>query len=262
MKLLLPLLALCLTLSLHAQDRQFTRVEQSATLPENGKELEVFSTHRFGRDRYYHCHQVSLEYEFGITDRLLTSLYINFDQRSRGEQNGIQTSTKYAVASEWKYRLSDPVGDPFGSALYGEVGVGSAEMKLEFKLILDKKIGPHIFAMNLYGEAEYEFTTMNYVTESKVKYPLNILAGYMYRLSPHWYVGVEVAQRNTIYKGEIIKSVVNAGPTLIHAGKDWSLLLNVLPQISNLKATALDFQELDVREAERMDLRLIYIMAL
>jgi hypothetical protein len=60
------------------------------------------------------------------------------------------------AALEAIYQLSDPVDKPIGSALYGEVRGGDRFAELEAKLILEKDVGPWIFAYNATLEAEWE----------------------------------------------------------------------------------------------------------
>ena len=59
------------------------------------------------------------------------------------------------MSSEWKLKLSDPVADRAGVALYAELSAGPSEVELEGKLIFDKRAGRFLGALNLAAEHEW-----------------------------------------------------------------------------------------------------------
>ncbi|MCC6524672.1 MAG: hypothetical protein IT373_18590, partial [Polyangiaceae bacterium] len=141
--------------SASANERHFTYTYESAALPEDALELELWTTSRIGREERYVRFDNRLELEIGLSDRLLTAFYVNTEAKVSG--TGDATETEYAfagVSSEWKYKLSDASADALGSALYGEVSFGPEELELEAKLILDKRAGDVLLALNAVGELE------------------------------------------------------------------------------------------------------------
>src|SRR5262245_34530149 len=63
----------------YGNERHFTYTYESAVLPAQAKEIEVWTTPRLGRDDYYARFDQRLEFEVGLTDRLQTSLYLNWN---------------------------------------------------------------------------------------------------------------------------------------------------------------------------------------
>src|SRR5690349_6068799 len=117
-----------------ANQRHFTYTYESAVLPRGDREVELWSTFRTGRHDFYSRFDHRAEFEFGLTDRLMTSFYLNWQKISEADNTttppSIQSSSDFTgVSSEWKYKLSDPVADKIGSALYGELTLGTDEME-------------------------------------------------------------------------------------------------------------------------------------
>src|SRR5262245_22445372 len=76
-----------------ANDRHFTYTYESAVLPPDARELEVWTTWRTGRDRYYSAFDHRLEFEIGLTERLLTAFYLNFGGVTLETEFGSREST-------------------------------------------------------------------------------------------------------------------------------------------------------------------------
>src|SRR5262245_38541568 len=56
-----------------ANHRLFTYTYETAVLPQDARELELWTTWRGGRDRYYSAFDHRLEFEIGLTDQLMTA---------------------------------------------------------------------------------------------------------------------------------------------------------------------------------------------
>jgi len=151
------------TLSLmaaQAQDRNFVRTYQSTVLPKGAIDLEFWHTSRFGHaGQFFHAQDQQMEVEFGLGKNWQTAFYLNrYQQRFSTSADGTTTSNEIGFSNEWKVKLSDPVANKLGLALYGEWSLkGGDELELETKLILDKVIGKHLFAFNAVYEFEKEF---------------------------------------------------------------------------------------------------------
>jgi hypothetical protein len=261
MKKILLLGFLLLSLSTFAQDRLFTYTYQSNVLNRGQKELEVWTTMKTGRTDFYNAFDHRLEFEVGLGKKLQTSFYLNYGY-SKGIEtdNGVQSlidKTSYGFSNEWKLKLSDPVVDPIGSALYFEYGLGTDETELEGKLILDKQLGKSTHAFNLVGEYEIEreFETngnrIDVASEGEFKLEFNY--GYSYKFSKNLALGLEVMNQNTISEGNWEYSTLSAGPTLSYNFEGFWVNLTCLPQLTNLKTGSLEFHD-----SQRLQNRLIF----
>src|SRR4051812_19526924 len=127
-------IACCIVLSAatFAQDRQFVYTYQSLTLPKGTKDIEVWNTYRTGRQYLYNRLDQRIEFEVGVTDKLQTALYFNAEHKMYQSHldtlggiadtsfYGLFNESAFSFSSEWKLRLSDPVANRIGSALYAE----------------------------------------------------------------------------------------------------------------------------------------------
>ena len=79
-------IALSLNNISYADRKYFARSYLAYTLPQRAMELEIWNTMRIGKtEGYYYRMQPRFELEYGATDRLTTSLYMNFDQRTASD---------------------------------------------------------------------------------------------------------------------------------------------------------------------------------
>src|SRR5581483_2951778 len=152
-------LGLMVTGLVHAGDRHFLYSYESGVLNEGDRELETYSTFRFGRNHFYSAFDQQVELEVGLGDGVQTSLYLNFTQEMEDLGGGTPTVSPMfdGIASEWKFKLADNVADPFGLGLYAEPEFKPDELELETKVILDKNLGDWIWTLNLTAEPEYHW---------------------------------------------------------------------------------------------------------
>lgn len=261
MKKILLLCLISLSLNTFAQDRLFTYTYQSNVLNRGQKELEVWTTLKTGRTDFYNAFNHRLEFEVGLGGNVQTSFYLNY-----GYSKGIETDigvqslvsdNSYSFSNEWKWKLSDPVVDPIGTALYFEYGLGTDETELEAKLILDKQIGKSTHALNLVGEyeVEREFETNGNLIDvkSEGEYKLELNYGYSYKLNKNLSLGLEVMNQNTISEGNWEYSTLSAGPALSYNFQGFWVNFTCLPQLTNLKTGNLEFHD-----SQRLQNRLIF----
>lgn len=261
-KILSLAITLILTQYTYAQDRSFVRTYQSVILPKGEKEIEVWTTFRYGRDNFYRRLDNRFEFEFGLTHKLQTAFYINTSQRSAQSGNEINTeSTSVSFSNEWKYKLSDPVANAVGSALYGEYKIGTDELELEFKLILDKKINQHLFAFNVVSEFEFEPEVEDDGMEQEMETKFELDMAYLFRLNSHWGIGAELRNDNNVEEGEWIHSPLFFGPTLLYTQDKFWVILNAQPQLVNVKKEE-GADNLELTGYEKMDIRLIFSFTL
>lgn len=239
MKKLLFLGALLAFLGTQAQDRVFTYTYQSNVLNKGQKELEVWTTLGTGRQDYYRGLNHRLEFEIGLGSKLQTAFYLNYGYSAAQNSNGISLdfNNSYSFSNEWKLKLSDPVANKLGSALYFEYTLAPAETELEGKLILDKQTGKFIHAFNLEGELEFEkeFEAEENKFENEAEVKLEWNYGLSYQLRNNWFAGLEVMNSNVLEEGELEKSILSAGPGIAYVGQGFWVNFTLMPQLTNLK---------------------------
>jgi hypothetical protein len=239
-----------------ANDRHFTFTYESAVLPPGGRELEVWTTPRVGREEFFVRFDQRIEFEVGLTERLMTAFYLNAsatnaeiapdDREHEWEFEG--------VSSEWKLKLSDPVADGVGVALYGEVTGGPTELEAEAKLILDKQVGGMLLAANVVGANEWDYSGPETETEQELELDL----GAAWRVRPAFSVGLEIRNHNEVVDGEWEHSALFAGPVFAYATEDWWVAATVLPQLPALKKEGENGDRRILDEHEKLIARLLF----
>lgn len=249
--------------AIKAQDRMLARTYQTNVIGLNNKDLEVWNTYSFGRENFYTKLAQRFEFEFGLSNKLQTSVYLNREQVSYEvisfEQTGyIATTSNISFSSEWKYKISDPVADKFGFALYAELTAGTSEIELEGKLIFDKKIDKHLFAVNITGESEKAFSIKNNQTKLETEEnKLEFNFGYIYSTGKNFGLGVEIKNDNIFEEGKWMNSPLFIGPTISYSRDSWWLIFNALPQVINFKKEEGVTNNLELNDHEKFDFRLL-----
>jgi hypothetical protein len=254
-KTLLILSLFVLICNVYSNERKFGYVYQSNVLGKGNRELEIWTTARIGKDiPYFARTDHRIEFEWGVTNRLQTSFYINFRNISSDNGSGKTTAFDFeGISSEWKYQFSSPAKNALGFALYGELGLNTDEVELETKLIFDKKIQKSTFALNLVFENEWELGSHEAETEIALEGDL----GWSYDISNSFAAGIEIRNHNEIVEGEWEHSALFAGPVVSFSQPNWWLTLTVLPQITALKGKTGD-NNLVLDEHEKLETRLLF----
>jgi len=268
MRLRIPaLIALILiTGNAFSQDRSFARTYNSTVLSKGSIDLEFWHTSRLGhRNEFFHGQDQRMEIEFGLGKNLQTAFYFNrFQKTGIDSFNNNTTSGEIGFSNEWKWKMSDPINNKIGSALYAEIGWKGDEIELETKLILDKQIGSNIFAFNLVAEFEAEIQRENGDTKTKFEEtPIELDFAYMRNLSTKMGIGVEVVNHNDINKDNGWEnSVWYAGPTFTFRNNKWFLIANFLPQLFNGHKTVYFPDKRVLDEHEKFEGRLLFGISL
>jgi len=244
MKKILFLAAMFVAVGLNAQDRVFTYTYQSNVLNKGQKELEVWTTLGTGRQDYYRGLDHSLEFEIGLGKKLQTAFYLNYGySKGISESNGtdvLMNENSYSFANEWKLKLTDPVANKFGSAVYFEYALSPAETELEAKIILDKQMGKFIHALNLVGELElekeFEAEGNELEPETEKEYKMELNYGLSYKVNERWFAGIELMNENVFAESELEKSILTAGPAVSYSGQGFWINFSLMPQLTDLKA--------------------------
>jgi hypothetical protein len=214
-----------------ANERHYTYTYESAGMPEGARELEIWTTARYGRERFYSAIDNRLELEFGLSDRLLTAFYLNTS--GVREDTGTEIENHYelqGISSEWKYKLSDAVADALGSALYAEATYGLEELELEAKLILDKRLGD----VHLAGNAVYELEVEGLGEDVEVEHIVEVDLAGAYRFTPTLSLGVEGRARTVIEHGEVEHVTFFTGPVVAFGSDAGWGALSFLGQVGSL----------------------------
>jgi hypothetical protein len=244
---LLALATLALAGRAEANDRRFTYTYQTPVLAPGAVELEVWNTLRTGRETFYRRLDGRAELELGLAEWLQGALYLNWSARAGARQGAlVSESALTGLSFEWKASLLDPVADPVGLGLYLEPGLGPTEQSLEAKVLLDKRVGRLLLALNLSGEIEW----VREAGSSEREGALEVDLGATYRLAERLFLGLEARSQTGILPGSGVEhTVLHIGPTLSYSAEGFWLTLTLLPQVP---APAL---ELD--EHERLEARLL-----
>ena len=248
--------ALLIGTAARADIHHFGYLTETGTLPAGASEVEVWNTARIGHSGYYSALDQRLELESGITDRLQASLYLNWNKTTEADSTGTLGTTLdfQGFSTELKYKISDPVADAVGFALYGELGYGANAMELKGKLLLDKEIGPWILAGNLISEGEIENRSMEFEDVE-----LQAVLGAAYEITPHFSTGLELRNHNEIERQpdesfKWMNSALYLGPSVAYATKSFVVTFTVLPQLPALKTE--DGKTFELHDHEKVEARL------
>lgn len=235
-----------------ADRKYFARSYMANTLPQRALELEVWNTMRIGKtEGFYYRMQPRFEFEYGATDRLTTSFYMNFDQRTASENSYSSKPLEYSSSSlELRYRLTNP-GDLFiDPALYFEFSYGGAELEYEPKIIFSKRIGDVVTAVNFNAEIERK------IIDSEHESKFELTAGLAYDLSNNIAVGLEFRNHRNykdIYEKEENQATF-LGPTFNIQTEELYFTINFLKQIGGAPSTK---NSLDLDGHEDFEIRTI-----
>ncbi|MGE5429901.1 MAG: hypothetical protein ACM3QX_02440 [Syntrophomonadaceae bacterium] len=243
-----------------ANERRFTYIYESLVLPRGARELEIWNTYRANRGYMYRRIDQRAEFEIGLGNNLMTSLYLNSSWKLQDENgaaaggNAVQ-SQDVSISSEWKYKILDRVANPVGLGLYGEATVGLNEFELEGKLLVDKQINNLLLAFNGVVEQEWETGLENGVSNTAKELNLEFDLGASYMVSGAFSLGLELRNTNTIKDGEVENSVLFAGPVLAYSDENWWAALTVMPQVTAFKGATNGNLSLD--DHEKVEARLL-----
>ncbi len=260
MKKILLFCLLLSALTINAQDRLFTYTYQSTVLNKGQRELEVWNTLRTGRSDFYARLDHRTEFEIGLGKNIQTAFYLNLTSKTKTIlENAVKqfdTENEISFSNEWKWKLSDPVANPFGFALYGEYGIGSSEFELEGKLILDKKMNNLTIAANAIFETEFKPKMKNNELEWEKENKMEFNLALAYSFSPKFHLTMENAYRNVFEDGNLLHSALYSGIGISCIQENFWINFTVLPQIKSFKGET--GSSLNLNEFEKVQCRLLF----
>ncbi|MBV8880493.1 MAG: hypothetical protein JO332_11045, partial [Planctomycetaceae bacterium] len=236
MVVLTALLACAAAGPVRADDRKFTYSYEAKTLPQGTWEFEQWATLQTGKDGgSWNTWLFREEIEYGITDRLNASIYLNTEYQANSDVPGFDDEHHFgfqSMSTEWKYKLSDPAADPVGVLLYGELGLSSDEVEFEAKLVLSKELGRFTFAYNFVYEAELE-EAPDERPVFRWEHIVSNTFGVSYALVDRFSIGAEALD---IFRNEPVEGIRThayyAGPNVHYSSGSWWATLTVLRQVS------------------------------
>jgi uncharacterized protein DUF6662 len=232
-----------------ADDRKFTYSTEATTLPKGVWEFEQWATLQEEKNSgHWHEFLFREELEYGITDRLNASFYVNSSFQDVSGVQGFEDEHSAGFDSnslELKYKLSDPSADVVGSLLYGELLLSDDEYDLEGKAVFSKQVGSWTFAYNFVWEAVLEksddpLASPEWTWEHEISNTLGASLG----LTPSFNVGVEafdVSRYQRSLDGESTHAYY-LGPNVHYSGETWWATLTLVRQ---LNIEGLDFTDED-----------------
>lgn len=220
-------------LAARADERFFTYNYEANVLPEGTWEFEQWLTNQNGKEQGdFSEWNLRSEFEYGLTERLMTALYFNLNSVRADGVDGEESETEFeGISSEWVYQLVNPNLNPIGSALYGEVSTDGIDWELEGKVLFSKEWDQWVAATNLVYEAEFEKED----GETEKEATIEATVGLANRISSQWSVGLE-ARYKAAYPGGLDLSdrefqSVSVGPNVHYGTPKWWATLTVMPQI-------------------------------
>jgi hypothetical protein len=168
------------------------------------------------------------EIEIGVTDHFQASIYfVDWSYAHHRKQSTFNYSDS---AIELIYNLTNPVIDPVGLSIYGEISGGRQQFELESKLIAQKNFGPLILDYNLTLEAEWKEQGLQEHQDE-----LQQALGASYELSPRISVGLEFLHEFVFpdWRDEEKIRNVFVGPNVAFRHQNWFVTVTALTQVTN-----------------------------
>ncbi len=125
------------------------------------------------------------------------------------------------------YNLTNPVDDPIGISIYGEIKAGDRLVELESKLIAQKNLGPLILAYNATLEALWEGNDL-----AQREGEFSQALGASYEISPPISVGIELLHEFVFPKRRDEEKIRNlfVGPNVSYRRGNWFVTVSALAQ--------------------------------
>jgi len=168
------------------------------------------------------------ELEYGVTDKFQVSVYLAdwFYENNRGGAGFTYSDS----ALELIYNLTNPVDDPIGTSIYGEIRAGDRLIELESKLIAQKNLGPLILAYNATLEAVWEG---NHLAEREGEFSQAV--GASYEISPRISAGIELLHEFVFPEWRDEEKIRNlfVGPNVSYRRGNWFVTVTALAQATD-----------------------------
>ncbi len=230
----LPLLVPASTL---ADDQPFFTLYTTDVDTQGERELEQWLGWGAGQaHRDHHDFLSQSEIEYGITDDLQGSLYLNYQwMRDHEASQPAQTQSLVGMQGELIYRVLNVYFDPIGLAFYAEPSFAPDQRGLETKVLLQKNFLNDTlrFAVNVNFEDDWDRYLGHWSKNSALEFD----AGAAYNVTPEFSAGVEFDNErafNGLVLGDTSREQTSAfyfGPTINYVGKFATVVFSVQSQL-------------------------------
>jgi len=178
------------------------------------------------------------ELEYGITDNLQGSLYLNYEWnrvRSQLPSFSSDTENSIGVSGELIWRLLNTDFDPFGFALYVEPSWNTDEREVESKILLQKNFLNDAlrWALNINFEDDWDREDTGWQRNSALEFD----TGVAYAFTPQLSAGLEFDNEHA-FEGLIMggaareqASAFFLGPTIDYEPLPWKVTLGAQAQL-------------------------------
>ncbi len=251
-----------LLLSLALAHPALTRADESLfgysygqdTQPKGQGEYAVWATERWDKQLgSYNATDLLLEYEYGLSDRLSASVYLQglrltsrdaWPLNTEGEEvypSDINLTKVASIKGALKYNFLSVYEHPVGISFVWEIyytgwypkvdGAKTEQLSFEPKLIVQKNFldDTLVWVYNLGVESEWRRFPEDDAYENE--FSITNSTGLSYRFAPNWFGGVEARHHQDILNGEWNHHDFFAGPTLHYGAKKWNFTLSYLRQL-------------------------------
>jgi hypothetical protein len=223
-----------------ADDRPFVTI-YTTDLEEKGEaELEQYLIWKSGHaGALYDEFESRSEFEYGLTDDLQGSLYLNYDfavSREHAPPGPLETQRTIGVSGELILRLLNSTVDPVGLALYAEPAWYDNGYSFETKFLLQKDFFDARLRSALNINLEDTWTHIapgSYMKESALEFDL----GSSWSVTRQASIGLEFDNEHA-FMGEVLgtgasesSSGFYLGPTFAYVDDPWSITLGVQAQL-------------------------------
>ncbi|AXI03751.1 DUF6662 family protein [Aquirhabdus parva] len=251
----------------YAEESQFGYVYTTDLLPAGAKEIEQHATWRHQKDGgKFDLVEGRTEFEYGVSDRLQMSAYLNYAWTRASHDVGGETVPPETFAevqvdpnSNWHdkkfvgvsvegiYRLMSPYTDPFGLAIYFEPTIGNGLREMETRIIAQKNFFDDrlILAANITAEQEGRFLPADPAADPDSvearghwdhETDMNVGVAGSYRFAPNWSAGMEFQQEREYssfsVQNKFRTNLANyLGPTIHYGGKHFFATMTFLEQL-------------------------------
>jgi hypothetical protein len=229
-----------ITSAAKADDQPFLTIYTTDIDSQGERELEQFFIWKSGHaNAAFNEFESRSEFEYGITDNLQASIYLNYDwarERDHAPLGLAESDSNLGVSGELIWRVMNVYYDPIGLALYFEPAVGTHERSFETKILMQKNFFNDTLrtALNVNLEDRWEHDPSGHWNEGSA---LEFNAGASYNITPVWSVGLEFDNERG-FDGEVIgtdeRPVSNSfylGPTIQHVGNPFTVTLGAQTQL-------------------------------
>ncbi len=220
-----------------ADDQPFLTVYTTDIDTQGERELEQWLVWRA-----QHAHQAysdllaQSEFEYGITDDLQGSLYLNYQwTREHNASRPVQTQSLVGLQGELIYRLLNVYFDPVGLALYFEPSWAPGARGVEARILLQKNFFNDTLrlAFNTNVEDDWARADGHWLKTSA----LELDAGLAYNVTPELSVGLELDNERA-FEGLVLgapaseqTSAFYLGPTVQYIGQPLTVTLGAQTQL-------------------------------